>query len=460
MAKRMGGSRGARARFSEQRGIPQSSPADPGYPMPTRAPSYRSDFTPEQRQHIESQVASAGEEAFGHPITMEDAVNTRVNAVRSAIANSRGGKVPGIDWYLGHQGSNARISEETGIRTGAVIDAGALLSPRNRPSQELMASRSAAFIAGNPHQKVNITPEMAPHIGTMQKSGGKWVTTPSGKEGVVTLGSLTALEAASLGPADVAASKITGFDRSIQPEIADVSLKSAGRLRGELAVQATRGTPLDKLVKEGPKIKHYARSSHEASPEEVAYNEEVIHRMESPEIQKGQGTLWSAAELSNFNPHRDSPTAEDYIMMTQSATVAAEKGGKGVPAREAQNVLNVKKTRTVPTESGTKTEKLFPANIGAEEIRHAFDVEATRRAAEQIGYVGHTPSGPTYEHITPVGVQSISWVQTQRNLGEDIEYNKAMKEQEKQAKEAEKARQKKEAAQRVMNGTQLSFLDL
>lgn len=411
------------------------SPVDPSHPLPARAVSYR-DLNKGQQRDLERAVGAAGKEAFGSKITLEDATNARISAIQSAIDRSPTGVPEGLGWYEGHQGSHRGISEETGVSLGRVIDASATLSPRNRPANELRAARSAAFIAGNPEHRVTITPEMSPHVGEFSKGqGGRLVTRPTGRSGEVSLGELSPHEAASLANAEKLARAEGDTSPALDTRITEVSNRSAGRGRAQAAIRIARGEPFDEVSGEAPKMRNYARAAHLADPRERNFNAEVLARRRLVENDPNQGFLFPASALLGEHTPTDQ-SVEDYVMGSMTAQTASQKGKKGVASREAQNIVNVKK-------KDNKGKSLLPVNMTGEEGFHALGEEATRRAAQAIGYTGivHDVMGGDQfrEHITTAAAQPISWVEHQRHtLGEDEAYNSQLKDQEASEKKKQK----------------------
>lgn len=413
-----------------RRGSEGESPIDPGYPLPSPALSYR-DFNTLGQRNVEQAVARAGRSAFGSPISMEDAVATRVANMNSAIARSSSGIPEGVSWYGGHQRELLGISERTGIRPGSVVDATATLSPRNQPSQELLATESAAFIAANPAKEVTITPEMQPNVGTYSKgSDGKLQVTPTRTAGNYRLGDLSPQEVASLGFAETQALKgdnekaaVPPESRSLDPKVTNVTLRSAGRPRAEKAIRITRGETFSEVTGSAPKIQNYARGIHTYNPNEAAYNAEVLWRRQhgSPD----RPHLFAAsALLGSHQPLNES--VEDYVMAAQTADVAAARGGKAT-ADKAQDLVEPKKTTPKKMVDGKNVggKRMFPADVTSEEIFHSFNEEATRRTAQQFFADSTLPGGGTVrEEITMGAVQPITWVEHRRHgMGADPEYN-------------------------------------
>jgi len=409
------------------------SPVDPGYPLPTKAPSYR-DFPAKDRPTIDRAVAEAGMRVYGAPIRMADATATRVNSIQAAIGRmAPGSYVPeGALWYGEHQKKYREVADRTGTRIGSIIDAGAVASARNTPAKERLAAESAGHIAADPDRKVTITPEMAPHMGNSDITAGEH-----------RIGDFSNTDVAHIGYAETQALKDMGkvnkqghalaSERFTPREVTGVTLDSVGRDNATRTVAIARGKTFDEVSGPTPKTRNYARGAHLASEGEDRYNSEVFRRMaQTPTFVEAdgkggqstfrQGHLWSASDETGFDPKTAvgaDETVEDYVMNAMTAQVAASRGTTGKSHRAAQEDLVVAKGRGV-----------FEKSVQPDEIRHSFNEEATRRAASQFGIHGET--------ITPRAAQAIAWTDYRRyDLGEDDEYNKSQKALAKKAKAVE-----------------------
>lgn len=417
------------------------SPVDPGYPLPTKAPSYR-DFPAKDRPTIDRAVAEAGTRLYGAPIRMADATATRVNSIQAAIGRmAPGSYIPeGTLWYGEHQKGYREVADRTGTRIGSIIDAGAIASARNTPAKERLAAESAGHIAANPDRKVTITPEMAPHMGNPDIRADEH-RIGTGRDGdgfsdkdVAHIGYAETQALKGMGKVDKQGNALTA-ERFTPREFTGVTLDSSGRGTAARTVAITRGKTFDEVSGPTPKTRNYARGAHLASEGEDRYNSEVFRRMaQTPTFvesdRKGgqstfrQGHLWSASDETGFDPKTAvgaDETVEDYVMNAMTAHVAASRGTTGKSHRVAQEELVVAKGKNT-----------FDPSVEPEEIRHSFNEEATRRAASQFGLHGET--------ITPRAAQAIAWTEYRRHeLGEDSEYNKAQKQLAKEAKIASKA---------------------
>ena len=415
------------------------SPVDPGYPLPTKAPSYR-DFPAKDRPTIDRAVAEAGTRVYGAPIRMADATSTRVNAIQAAIGRmAPGSYVPeGALWYGEHQKKYREVADKTGTRIGSVIDAGAVASARNTPAKERLAAESAGHIAADPDRMVTITPEMVPHMGNPKITAGEYRIGTGSDDGdfsnkdVAHIGYAETQALKSLGKVDKQGNALSA-ERFTPREVTGVTLDSAGRDNAARTVAITRGKTFDEVSGPTPKTRNYARGAHLASEGEDRYNSEVFRRMaQTPTFVESdgkggqttlrQGHLWSASDETGFDPKTAvgaDETVEDYVMNAMTAHVAASRGTTGKQARVAQEELKVSKGKSV-----------FDPSVQPDEIRHSFNEEATRRAASQFGLHGET--------ITPRAAQAIAWTEYRRHdLGEDDEYNRQQKELAKKAKAVE-----------------------
>lgn len=415
----------------------QPSPVDPEHAMPARAVAW-GDFTPEGQSLVAESMAQAGINAYGHPITMDDAVATKRSYIEAAIDAAPSGIPEGVAWYSGHQAAYRDIARDTGSRIGRTIDLAGHLSTRNSPQQERRAARSAAFIAANPGHKVTITREMLPHFSSSDVQAGS-----------VSLGELSDRSVAEIGYAETQALKSLGqvdkqgnalrSARFIPRDVSGVTLDSAGR---DVATR-TMGVARGGAFTGGPKVTNYVRATHQANDAEDRYNREVLFRRANtpkytdPETGETwqQGHLWSAGEMTGFGPEEAikagvGESVQDYIENAQVAEAAIRKGNSPKAPRKAQEDIKAPKLKT-----GT-----FPADLDADEIRHAFNEETTARAARLIGATSHTQDGSLYEWITPRAAQGIGWTHFRRHaLNEDKEYNREQKAQAEAAAKAAKA---------------------
>jgi len=415
---------------------------DPGYIVPKKAVSYR-DFPVEDREHIDRSMADAGMKAYGHPIRMADSVASRVNAIQAAIGRLPAGSYTpeGHDWYTEHQSGYREVANRTGTRIGSIVDAAGVLSVKNTPKQERIATESAGHIAGNPDRMVTVTPGMVPHMGNPDIAAGEHRIGDLSDEGVAHLG--YAESQALRDQYGIPQDKPVPLDkRDLSREVTGVTLNSAGRKIATKAVAVVRGKTFDEVNQVGavPKTRNFSRAIQLASPEENAFNNEIFRRRaQAPTFVEGsrngrkntfhQSHLWSAAEETGFDPSKSDEGVEDYAMNHLSAKEAARQGTTGATSREAQNIVQPAK--------GTKT---FDKSVKTEEIKHAYNEEATRQSAEHFNFDD--------EHITPRAAQAIAWVEERRHvLGEDEEYNAAQKQLAKDAKKAAKIASKSPVAE-------------
>lgn len=389
---------------------PLPSAASPGELTPSPAPAF-SDQTKKTQRAIEQRMAIAGREAYGYPIKMDDAVNTRVEYMERAIARSPNGVPEGIDWYLEHQNDMRAVTENANrgatepVSVGRVINASGPLSIRNSPKQEMRAARSAGYIASHPDETVEVTGGMSESA--LEASKGNF-TVP---EGTHRLRNLSASQIGLLGRAETLLVSKTGEERSLNRGVTSAALDSSGRLAASKAIALARGENFDEVVKDGPKIHNYVTQTHLANQKEVAYNKEVLWRRANDQtFTEGdqtwtQGHLMSASEMSGFDPKESANiSVEDYIGHAVSAEVASKKGKKGRSANEAQDIVNVTKGRA----------GILPADLTTNEMSHSFHEEATRRAAQRFAHTSKTNDGDITEVPTPgIGVQPVVWTQYQ-----------------------------------------------
>ena len=402
---------------------PLPSVASPGDVTPSPAPSFI-DQSKRTQGAVEARMGIAGRAAYGYPIKMSDAVETRVKYLEDAISRSTSGVPAGGRWYAEHQQEVRDVTEKanTGatepVSVGRMINATGPLSIRNKPVHELKAARSAGWIASHPEETVDITGDMAE--ATLGIGGVKHGVT----EGTHKLRNLSSVQIALLGRAETEVVKGTGQERALNRGITSATLDSSGRLAAARAIALTRGANFDEVIKDGPKIHNYVVQTHLANEPEAAYNNEVFwRRANSPVFQEGgqyemgphisgdknspywrQGHLFSASEMSGFNPESaPNISVEDYIGHAMSAEVASQKGKKGRRAREAQDIVNVTKGR----------KGMLPADFSPSEMAHSFHEEATRRAAQRFAATSMTNEGSVTESPTMVGTQAMAWTEWQ-----------------------------------------------
>ena len=414
---------------------------DPGYIVPKKAPSYR-DFPVEDREHIDRSMADAGMKAYGHPIRMADSVASRVNAIQAAIGRLPAGSYApeGYDWYTDHQSGYREVANRTGTRIGSIVDAAGVASVRNTPKQERIAVESAGHIAGNPDRMVKVTPGMVPHMGNPDIVAKKY-----------RIGDLPDEDVAHLGYAESQAIRdkhgipqnkpVPLAERHLSREVTGVTLNSAGRDIATKAVAVARGKTFDEVnTGSSAKTRNFSRAIQLTSSQEDAFNKEIFRRRaQAPTFVEGDGNgrtrtfhqshLWSAAEETGFDPSKSDEAVEDYAMNHLSAKEAARQGTTGATSREAQNIVKAPKGKNT-----------FDPSVESDEIRHAYNEEATRQAAEHFSFDD--------EHITPRAAQAVAWVEERRHvLGEDDEYNAAQKQLAKDAKKAAKEASKAPVAE-------------
>lgn len=443
---------------------------DPSVPLVNRPPEYR-DMNRAAQYQVSQHVAEAGTRAYGRPIQMGDAVRTRVNNIEAAIREAGpsvvlGGRpqpVEGVDWYSGHARELRDIHEESGasgVSPAAVADAAASASQRNSPSNEVAAVSSGLRNMVNPDQQIQVTARHA-NAANYSTIRGKEVLDPEERltPGSHSIGKLNPKQIATLSsvalktyskkdeeegyiPHNAKVGDVVHGDNPLPSEFTDVTGRVAGRETSIKVMNNLTGTPLSETWKDAPKLRSYRRGFSTANAPEDAYNASVIARRRDQEAMPGQGVLFSAAEETNFDPSTaDTSTAEDYVMNAMSAHEAARRGGVQEKAREAQNMVKVLKG---PRGEGITT------NLTPDEARHAFNNEATSRAARAINYNTFTPSGNISEHITNKAAQAVSWTQYRRHvLGEDTEWNDAQA----QASEWEKERADKAKKDEGTQGT-------
>jgi hypothetical protein len=396
------------------RRAPLPSKLAPGEMTPSPAPSF-ADQTKKTQGAIESRMAQAGRDAYGHPIKMQDAINTRIKYVEDAISRSGNGVPAGIGWYDQHQQEVRDITKRanekatTPVSAGRVANATGPLSIRNNPRSEVRAARSAGWIASHPDETVDVTGHMSEAVAGISK--GK-VDVP---EGTHRIGHLSGAQVAMLGRAETEVVRTRGGTRALDRAVTSATLDSSGRLAAAKAVDLARGANFDEVIKDGPKIHNYVAQTHLADPKESAYNREVFWRRANDTSVDAEGTKWqqghlfSAAEVSGFNPADSANiSVEDYIGHAMSAEVASQTGKKGATARKAQDIAVPKKG---------KAGKL-PADMSPSEMAHAFHEHATRKAAEHFAHTSFTNDGDVTEAPTAgIGIQPVTWTewQTQHN---------------------------------------------
>lgn len=431
---------------------------DPSVPLVNRTPEYR-DMNRAAQNQVSQHVAEAGTRAYGRPIQMGDAVRTRVDNIEAAIKLAGSSPVEGTDWYSRHTQELRDLHNEsgaTGVSIASVADAAASASQRNSPANEVAAVTSGLHNLVNPDKQVHVTERHAnaANYSTIRGKGvlspDEWLTPGTHSIGNLNHQQIAALSSVALKtysdddekkgyiPHNAKVGDVVHGDNPLPSEFTDVTGRVAGRETSVKVMNNLTGTPLSESWKDAPKLRSYRRGFSTANNPEDAYNASVIARRRDLAVNPGQGVLFSAAEETGFDPSTaDTATAEDYVMNAMSAHEAARRGGVPTKARDAQNMVKVKKG---PHREGITTD------LTPDEARHAFNNEATSRAAKAINYNTFTPSGNLSEHITNKAAQAISWTHYRRHvLGEDKEWNEA------QAKAAEPKRDDDDS------GTQLTL---
>lgn len=385
------------------------SVASPGEMAPRTSPSF-SDQTKKTQKAILRSMADEGKRVYGYPITLDDAVATRVRYIQSAIDRSDNGIPEGIGWFSEHQEDVKQVTEAANkdatnpVSVGRMINATAPLSVRNTPKTELRAARSAGWIAAHPDTTVDITDHMSEAVTGI--TGGK----VSVSTGTHRIGHLSSDQIALLGRAETELINTRGGERSLDRGITSATLDSTGWEWGSRAIRATRGEPLEDIVKDAPKIINYAGQTHLANEPEDQYNREVFWRRAHDFSTDASGKTWqqghllSAAEVSGFDPSTPGFSVEDYIGNDLSAEEAARKGNTGATSHDAQELIEPKKGKR-----GT-----FPADLTSKEIKHAFNEHATKLAAEQFAHTSFTNDGDVREAPRfGTAAQPVFWVQYQ-----------------------------------------------
>lgn len=421
-------------------------PLDPSRPLVNRAPEF-GDMNRAAQDQVLQHVAEAGTEAYGVPITMGDAVRARVDSIERGIAAAPSGIPESVTWYgnQGHLGELRSIYEQSGVHPDSVsiasaVDAAASASQRNSPENEVEAVKSGLSNIVRPDRQIRVTTRQARATNESTARGKPFlspehhITAGTHSVGHLSVDQLAALNQvattthtkksaqetndAAPDAKPVKAGDLVHGKNFIPAEVTNITGRVSSRDTSVKVMRNLQGVPMSETWGDAPKLTSYRRGFSTISDAEDAYNKSVLARRRDAINNPGQGVLFSASEETGFDPSlADTATAEDYVMQALTAHAAAEGGTTGKRARDAQNIVNVKKG---------KVNQGITTDLTPKEAFHAFNNEATRRAAEQINYSTFGRTGSVLsEHITSKASQPMAWIPYRRDvLKEDKEWNK------------------------------------
>lgn len=405
-------------------------PLDPSRPLPPRPPEFR-DMSPALQREVTRRVSDAGKSAYGRPVRMEDAVQQRVDAVTSIVSSSRSGVPRSLGWYPEHQTSIVDIGKSTDHNPASTADASAIMSVRNSPDNELKAARSAAVIATNPNTILNVDPTLATDV-----TAGVTPRTPLDKpvsSGNLRLGDLTEQQVSHLsfagGPRaeQKGSNPVPARQARLSPDVTDLASFSQSRSTAAKGLLAARGESLDSVMGPSPKVRSYRRNISLQGVGEAAYNAEVLLRRRDQQAMPGQGSFFTASELTQFDPSTaDTSTAEDYVMnaMTVNNAIKRSQGRSATTASVASVSRQAAEDFGKAVKKGKQGEGL-PVDLETEEAVHSFNNAATQEAARRISTTSILPGGrEVVEALTPGGIQPTAWTwHRSQNLKEDDAFN-------------------------------------
>jgi hypothetical protein len=304
-------------------------------------------------------------------VTLDAAADRRIEHFANGLARSQAeGVDSGAGWYFGHRGELDRTAAEHGFPEDRIITASAMMSPQNSPENERAAVHAAAGrMAGNEYN--------AKDLG---RSGTK----------------------ENLGKAEA---HLAGGEDSLNP------LSS-------------------------PKVHSYREATAAAAPQSDAHLEYLSRVDQAAKVLSGQHSpgqtrmdLWGLQDSREglLDPGRN--TAEDTWMNSISLgqpfdrTVGRTNVGKAIGSDKVISSIAGKTSRGVAAHPSGEVSK--------EALQHAWNNEATIRAAERVGLATGTVDSQGRSNLPAVAMQEVAWTEARRVAGKDPEYNREVKAQEK-----------------------------
>lgn len=310
------------------------------------------------------------------PITLQGASNRRVQHFENGIQRSRAeGVDSGAGWYFDHHAAFAESAEAHGETLYRSATAGAMMSPQNSPDNERAATEAhLARRAGNPHNEKDLN---RTGVGTNLKKAEAFL---DGGPDIDPLG----------GP------KIHSY-------------------RGA-TVNATTDSPVHD--------EYMARVNHAAN---VISGDQV----------KGQQRLDLHGLMDSregiLNPAGN--TAEDTWM---NAITYGQDLGTTLPGSKTnvgKLVGSDKKLALDIPKKDSEGVSVHPAGpVGSSAVLHAYNNEATIRAARKVGEMTDTTDSQGRSNLPAVAMQEVSWTEARRVANKDPEYASEMRDRAKAAR--------------------------
>lgn len=372
------------------------------------------------------------------PITMQGAASRRAKAFEAGTRRSREeGVDSGAGWYFEHHRALATSAQQHGFDTERAITAAAVMSPQNSPENERAAVH--ALMDANARRTVSMTPDVHRALGRPEEHGIGDVVPVSqlNSEQVARMSDVN--RRARIAPhtdADVVALSRGGTNVNIA--------RANEVLRGE--VEPSQAIPPGS----GPKIHSYRGATQAAVPDTPVHREymdRVTHaqtQIAPPQYRQQRIDVdqTSFAERWDTTGHRDSTagilnprggTAEDTWMnaltmgqpmrrVTLPDSRTADDRtvvGKHVASDKVLGGMELPKTLY-----GSGQASFHPAaSVTGTAGLHAFNNEATIRAAAQVGRRTGTVDTRGNSMLPSVAMQEVSWTEVRRASGKDPVYN-------------------------------------
>tara|TARA_Y100000034_G_scaffold136162_1_gene211176 strand:- start:44 stop:1276 length:1233 start_codon:yes stop_codon:yes gene_type:complete len=330
------------------------------------------------------------------PWSVERMANRKMDMIKSGVERSReaGENLRGAGWYFEHHRDVRDAAPETDMDVASAASAG--LSPQSDPKKdEIPSLRSIHSALGSEQLELQVKPQFGPE--TYDRAG----TTPGQR--------LTVADATTdqLATTNIGKSTVQNMRRAI------------GALRGEV--------PPDEVNRRG-KAKSYQLSIRDAvpdTPEHLDYMG-VAHHLVHGDPNQGM-LMFDKAEPGDYPRESmmspDRTTAEDTwmegISTGQRMAYTGKQGRLRSPAKRIvdsdspmdPSKLGLEKLGVAKKDIGTV------GNIIANDVTHAIQNMATRRAAAKMGTISFNQFGENIA-MPAVMAQEVSWVEAREQAGE------------------------------------------
>jgi hypothetical protein len=336
-----------------------------------------------------------------NPWTVERMSNNRANLIKSAVvrAQEAGANLRGAGWYFGHHSDVRDATPGTSIDVASAASAG--LSPQSDPkADEIPNLRSIHSALGSEQTVVQVKDEFQPK--TYDRAG----TTPGQR--------LTVADATTdqLATTNIGGSTVQNQARAI------------GALRGEVPPEQ---------VNRGAKTKSYQLGIRDAVPDTPEHLDYMgaSHHMVHGDPNQGM-LMFDKAEPGDYPRESmmspDRTTAEDTWMQaigTGQPLKYTDVGGAS--AKPAKRLVDKSApqdpARLNKTDLGILQEDIGHAdNIRPDDVIHAIQNMATRRAAAKMGPVSFNQFGENIA-MPAVMAQEVAWTEGRVQAGADSAFN-------------------------------------